>query len=293
MKKKTVVIIAFVCLAIILASTAITLYVVMNKKKPQSKATPDEATPDTVTITEAPQNPAASEAVEAPTAIDPSTGEVSVETSADASTQAPAELTAPDTMNEVLAQGGTSLQQLSDIGCTQLVTVSSSGSSAQLRFFSCENNTWSEDETLSCSGFVGRNGVTSDMHEGGNASPFGLYHIGDAFYTNDQPATGLNSFQITSDTYWVDDPDSSHYNQHMEGTAEKDWNSAEHMIDIGGYRYGFVIDYNTAAAYGKGSAIFFHISSNPTAGCVGTDEASVLAYLSKLNASANPFILIV
>lgn len=289
MKKKTVVIIALVCLAIILASTAITLYVVMNKKKPQSAATKDEAIPTTTVTATAPQHTAADATPEA--SPDPSTDAIT-ETTADA-TQAPAALSAPDTMTEILAQGGSSLQQLSDIGCTQLVTVSSSGSSAQLRFFSCENNTWTEDETLSCSGFVGRNGVTSDMHEGGNASPFGLYHIGDAFYINDQPATGLNSFRITSDTYWVDDPDSSHYNQHMEGTAEKDWNSAEHMIDISGYRYGFVIDYNTAAAYGKGSAIFFHISSNPTAGCVGTDESSVLAYLAKLNASANPFIMIV
>lgn len=289
MKKKTVVIIALVCLAIILASTAITLYVVMNKKKPQSAATKDEAIPTTTVTATAPQNTAADATPEA--SPDPSTDAIT-ETAAD-TTQAPAALSAPGTMTEILAQGGSSLQQLSDIGCTQLVTVSSSGSSAQLRFFSCENNTWTEDETLSCSGFVGRNGVTSDMHEGGNASPFGLYHIGDAFYINDQPATGLNSFRITSDTYWVDDPDSSHYNQHMEGTAEKDWNSAEHMIDISGYRYGFVIDYNTAAAYGKGSAIFFHISSGPTAGCVGTDESSVLAYLAKLNASANPFIMIV
>ena len=79
----------------------------------------------------------------------------------------------------------------------------------------------------------------------------------------------------------------------MEGTAEKDWNSAEHMIDYDVYRYGFVIDYNTAAAYNAGSAIFFHISSNPTAGCIGTDESFVLGYLAKLDASANPFILIV
>ena len=288
MKKKTVVIIALVCLAIILASTAITMYVVMNKKKPQT-ATNDEAAP--VATAAAAQSTAVGESNA--TSTEPSTDAAVAEITEDTATQAPAELTAPDEMKAILAQGGTSLQQLSDIGCTQFVTVSSSGSSAEIRFFSCENNTWTSDDALTCSGFVGRNGVTSDMHEGGNASPFGLYHIGDAFYIYDQPATGLNAFQITSDTYWVDDPDSSHYNQHMEGTAEKDWDSAEHMVDIDGYRYGFVIDYNTAAAYAKGSAIFFHISSGPTAGCVGTAESNVLAYLSKLNASANPFILIV
>lgn len=290
MKKKTVVIIALVCLAIILASTAITLYVVMNRKKSHT-ATNDEAAPTVASTAAASQNTTAGESTASST--DPSVGEEVADITEAPATQAPAALTAPDEMSAILAQGGTSLQQLSDIGCTQLVTVSSSGSSAEIRFFSCEDHTWTSDDTLTCSGFVGRNGVTSDMHEGGNASPFGLYHIGDAFYIYDQPATGLSSFQVTSDTYWVDDPDSSHYNQHMEGTAEKDWNSAEHMIDIDGYRYGFVIDYNTAAAYAKGSAIFFHISSGPTAGCVGASESSVLAYLAKLNASANPFILIV
>lgn len=287
MKKKTTVIIACVCVAIILASAAVILYALLNQKQPLTAATKDEAAPTVI----APQSTAAGESTALST--DPSTGETLAETMTDGVTQPPSELTAPDEMETLLRQGGASLQQLSDYGCTQLMTVSSSGSSAEIRFFVCENNTWTADEELTCSGFVGRNGVTVDMHEGGNATPFGLYHIGDAFYINDQPATGLNSFQITSDTYWVDDPDSSHYNRRVEGTAEKDWDSAEHMIDIDGYCYGFVIDYNTAAEYNKGSAIFFHISSAPTAGCVGTDESSVLAYLSRLNASSNPFILIV
>ena len=287
MKKKTTVIIACVCIAIILASAAITLYALLNQNQPQSAATKDEAVPTAAAL----QSTSAVESVAFST--EPSTGETLAETATDDATQAPAGLTAPDEMETLLRQGGASLQQLSDLGCTQLMTVSSSGSSAEIRFFVCENNTWTADDALTCSGFVGRNGVTFDMQEGGNATPFGLYHIGDAFYIDDQPATGLDSFRITSDTYWVDDPDSSHYNQRMEGTAEKDWDSAEHMIEIDGYRYGFVIDYNTAAEYNKGSAIFFHSSSGPTAGCVGTDESSVLAYLSRLNASSNPFILIV
>lgn len=289
-KRYTLIIISLVSVAIILISAAVTLFVVSSRKGEQeTAATKDEATPDTVMITEAPRTAAdGSESVD--TATEPVIGETTEETTAQ--TEAAA-LTAPDEMNAVLAQGGTSLQTLSDIGCSQLVTVSSSGSSAEIRFFSLENNTWVADDSLTCSGFVGRNGVTSDMHEGGNASPFGLFHIGDAFYIYDQPSTGLNSFQVTSDTYWVDDPDSSHYNQHMEGTAEMDWNSAEHMIDYDVYRYGFVVEYNTAAAYNKGSAIFFHISSNPTAGCIGTSESYVLSYLAKLDASANPFILIV
>lgn len=290
-KRYTLIIISLVSVAVILIAAAIILFTASSKpfEKPGSETTPDEATPDTVTITEAVSDDADSGDV----ITDPSTGETILETTDGTTGESTAPLTAPDEMNAVLERGGYTLQTISDIGCTQLVTVSSSGSSADIRFFSLENNEWVCDDSLSCTGFVGRNGVTADMHEGGNASPFGLYHIGDAFYFYDQPSTGLNTFQVTNDTYWVDDPDSSHYNQHMEGTAEKDWNSAEHMIDYNVYRYGFVIDYNTAAVYNAGSAIFFHISANPTAGCIGTDEASVLAYLAKLDASANPFILIV
>ena len=42
---------------------------------------------------------------------------------------------------------------------------------------------------------------------------------------------------------------------------------------------------------GKGSAIFFHISSSPTAGCVGTSQEMVLEYLKVLDKDKNPYIL--
>lgn len=289
-KRYTMIIISLVSVAIVFVSAAVALFVVSSRNlNAEPSATADSSPPlvteeDMVTITEAPKASEENRARE--------------ETTTDSSSENPTDernggVTAPEEMNTILAQNGSTLQQLSDLGCSQLVTVSSAGSSAEIRFYHLENSTWIGDDSLTCSGFVGRNGVTSDMHEGGNASPRGLYHIGDAFYIYDRPKTGLNTFQVTGDTYWVDDPDSSHYNQHMEGTQNKDWNSAEHMIDYDVYRYGFVIDYNTAAEYNKGSAIFFHISSNPTAGCIGTDEAFVLGYLAKLNASANPYIIIV
>ena len=85
-----------------------------------------------------------------------------------------------------------------------------------------------------------------------------------------------------------------YYNKRVEGTADKDWNSAEHMIDYSAaYEYGFVIDYNPDAVYNAGSAIFFHISYSSTAGCVGTDKNMVLQYLAKLDSTKNPYILIV
>lgn len=100
---------------------------------------------------------------------------------------------------------------------------------------------------------------------------------------------------MTEHTYWVDDPESKYYNQRVEGVENKDWNSAEHMIDYySAYHYGFVIEFNTTNIIaGKGSAIFFHCSQSPTAGCVGVSENSLLVYLQILCAERMPFILII
>ena len=78
----------------------------------------------------------------------------------------------------------------------------------------------------------------------------------------------------------------------MEGSQYQDWSSAEHMIDYSSYEYGFVIGYNLDCVKGAGSAIFFHIGSGPTAGCVATSSDMVLSYLSKLSAQSHPYILI-
>lgn len=203
------------------------------------------------------------------------------------------EITAPEYLENLLSQNGNTVSQLTELGCKQLIIVSSSGASAQIDFYSLTDHKWVPKDDLSCSGYVGSNGVTENMHEGGYASPKGLYSIGEAFYIYDAPVTKLPSFEITYDTYWVDDPDSVYYNKRIEGVANKDWDSAEHMIDYTtSYKYGFVINYNMDAVYNAGSAIFFHISYNPTAGCVGTSEEYVLKYLYELDPDLNPYILI-
>ncbi len=205
-----------------------------------------------------------------------------------------ATVSAPQTLQTLLTLNGNTVEDLSKLSCKQLVTVSSSGSTAKIDFYRLENNTWVVDDSLSCYGYVGANGVTTDMHEGGYATPKGLYSIGEAFYIYEAPTTSLPTFEITNDTYWVDDPDSVYYNKRIEGTANKDWNSAEHMIDYTtSYEYGFVINYNLEAKYNAGSAIFFHVSYDSTAGCVGTDKSFVLSYLANLDAQQSPYILIV
>lgn len=199
----------------------------------------------------------------------------------------------PEELNEIFSENGFTAEKLEETECKQLVLVDSTEDEPIVRFFEVEGNKWSEN--TECSGFVliGRNGVTENKSEGDGCTPLGFHKIGSAFYVDEKPETKLYCFKITEDSYWVDDPDSVHYNKYVEGTETKDWNSAEHMIEYDGYKYGFVLEYNTECIPDAGSAIFFHIGSNPTAGCIATNEELLLKYISILDKDKKPYVLIV
>ena len=239
-----------------------------------------EATATEPPVTEPPQT-------EPPTEPDPTIPHTEAPT-APAIEDQPAELTA------MLELEGITYDVLAEKQCDQLVTVEANGNKASIRMFTCEDGLWQEQPEMVCSGYVGRNGASATKKEGDGCTPVGLYSVGSGFYIKEAPETGLDLFQITKDTYWIDDPNSQFYNQRVEGTENKDWKSAEHMISYGKeYLYGFVVDYNLAAEKGVGSAIFFHINSNPTAGCIATTEEMVLSYLALLDKQQHPHILIV
>ena len=201
----------------------------------------------------------------------------------------------PDALQALLDESGRTASELQELGVGQLVVVDSEGSTAEVSFYERTETGWQTDEGLLSHGYVGANGTTAAMHEGGSATPQGLFHVGSAFYQDDAPQTGLDVFPITPDTYWVDDPDSPNYNQLVVGDDALGGDHAEHMSEISSYTYGFVIEYNMPpTGYAAGSAIFFHVShDSPTLGCVTVSEQKVLAYLAKLDASKNPYILII
>ena len=199
-----------------------------------------------------------------------------------------------DSMCKALTAAGISQEMLAEQGVQQLLVVISKGDRAAVSMFELVGNDW-QDLGLTYSGFVGQHGVSREAHEGARMTPFGLYPVGEAFYFHEKPVTGLDSFIVTENTYWVDDPASQFYNLRREGTTDKDWNSAEHMIDYPyQYEYGFVIRYNMDPIVpGKGSAIFFHINDKCTAGCVAVSREECLAYLKALDKEKNPYILMV
>ena len=199
-----------------------------------------------------------------------------------------------DSMNKALSVAGLSAEALAECCVRQLLVVISNGDQAEVSMYELDGNHW-QDLGLTFQGFVGQYGVSREAHEGARMTPFGLYPVGEAFYFNEKPVTGLDSFAVTPDTYWVDDPASQFYNMHREGTTDQDWNSAEHMIDYPyQYEYGFVIKYNMDPIVpGKGSAIFFHINDKCTAGCVAVSRVECLAYLKALDKNKKPYILMV
>ena len=155
---------------------------------------------------------------------------------------------------------------------------------------------------------VGRTGLAWDdlesegphKREGDGRSPAGVFPIGTAF--GFPPADSMSSLrlpylQLGAGTDCVDDTASVHYNTVVDRGAvpRVDWNSAEHMRQIGVYRLGVVINYNASPPVkGRGSCIFFHIWSGPrstTAGCTAMAEPQLRDLVAWLDPRARPVVV--
>lgn len=200
----------------------------------------------------------------------------------------------PETLTEILDRSLVDYAQLAEVSCRQLIVVDAEQAEAAISMYVCDEDGQWRDAGLTTTGYVGENGVSRESYEGSRMTPAGVFPVGEAFYIEEKPETGLDTFQITENTYWVDDVDSELYNQRVELDGEKQWQSAEHMIEYtDAYRYGFVVEFNqNPIEPGRGSAIFFHVGSRPTLGCVAVSEDMVLAYLAQLSKDMHPYIVI-
>jgi hypothetical protein len=112
--------------------------------------------------------------------------------------------------------------------------------------------------------------------EGDGKSPAGVFALGTAFGYAAQPPPGLKLpyLVLAPSIECVDDASSKNYNRIVDrSTVAPDWNSSEHMRDVGeSYRWGVVIDHNatvpgrTAPRPGGGSCVFLHIWHSPDRG---------------------------
>lgn len=146
-----------------------------------------------------------------------------------------------------------------------------------------------KDKIIETQAILGRNGITNNKQEGDGKTPRGVYKLGIAFGIHDKIDTDLKYIKINNNLYWVDDINSKFYNQMVNLTkVEKDWNSAEHLIDYPvQYEYAVEIKTNPNNIPGKGSAIFLHCTNgNPTAGCVAIDKENMVKVLKNLSENA-------
>lgn len=153
----------------------------------------------------------------------------------------------------------------------------------------CEK--WDGDyySALSASGHVGYNGIAAagQKREGDGMTPSGVYSMGYGFGVEAEPKQfhGSEYVKVTKDDVWVDGDAVEDYNTMQK---KSDGYTGESMYQIPAYNYGQVIEYNTAATPGKGSAIFLHVDtgSGKTAGCVSVSEANLLQILEWEDGSA-------
>ena len=136
--------------------------------------------------------------------------------------------------------------------------------------------------------YIGKNGLTSDKREGDGKTPIGEFELGIilGMHINGKNKNGLKYTQINKDMYWVDDPKSKYYNKLVNiSKVEKDWNSAEHLIDYTiQYEYLIEIKTNPNNIQGKGSAIFLHCTNNKaTAGCVAVDKETMKKIIENID----------
>ena len=154
-----------------------------------------------------------------------------------------------------------------------------------------ENNTYYliyNDVKEEC--YIGKNGLTKDKKEGDLKTPIGEFNLGIVFGTHEKKEITMDKtlkyIQINKKLYWVDDPNSKYYNQLVDITKEeKDWNSAEHLIEHTiPYEYAIEINSNPQNIPGKGSAIFLHCKNkNYTAGCIAISPAKMKELLKSIN----------
>lgn len=142
--------------------------------------------------------------------------------------------------------------------------------------------------------YIGENGSDFEPAYDSKITPGGLFSAGQGFYLNDKPDTTYPLFPITEDTYWVTDPESRFYNQHIEGTEDKDWSQADHMVTSEkSYQYGLVVNYNTEEPdTAQAAAVFIRCGNTPTEGSVAVPEDIMKLLLEWLDEDSSVTIFI-
>jgi D-alanyl-D-alanine dipeptidase len=134
--------------------------------------------------------------------------------------------------------------------------------------------------------------------EGDGKSPAGMFPLDTAFgFAPSMPSLKLPYFPLRQPSDCVDDTASVHYNTVIDRDRAPavDWNSAEHMRDVGQYRIGVIVGYNAGPPVKpRGSCIFLHIWNgleSSTAGCTAMDAAVLGDVMAWLDSRRSPTLV--
>lgn len=143
---------------------------------------------------------------------------------------------------------------------------------------------------------IGKNGMAlhGQKREGDGKSPAGLFPISLVFGEAEHFATGLPYRRTTDQDIWIDDPQSTLYNQWSQlPTTASSFERMKRKDVL--YKLGLVVDYNqNPIVPGAGSAIFIHVWRNETkgtAGCAALAEKNLKMLVEALKRDDNPVAL--
>lgn len=180
-------------------------------------------------------------------------------------------------------------------GASQLVTVTvATKTSTRATVAYWERGTDGKFRTIrsTSQGWVGELGIGQGQW-GVPRIPEGIYRLTETFGILPDPGTRMPYFQVDSYDWWDGDPGSPTYNTHVR----EPWvpgAGSERLINFGAaYHYAAAFDYNTERDPAKGSAFFFHVSTNePTGGCISAPAADVAAILRAADPAKSPVIIV-
>ncbi len=154
-----------------------------------------------------------------------------------------------------------------------------------------------EEVFPSVNGVIGKNGfaLPEEKREGDGRTPAGIFPLKISFGYKESIPTKMPYRQSLSDDLWVDDINALDYNRWVKEKSTKALSFERMRRDDDLYKYGLVIEYNTAPVVkGYGSAIFFHVwrgKNRPTEGCVAVSEDNIVRILKWLDPQAAPLII--
>ncbi len=188
----------------------------------------------------------------------------------------------------------------------QLVVVVASGWNtvgAALRRYDRRGDQWVEfstpmDVTVGAAGLGGGRGLATIRdaptlkREGDRRAPAGVFTLGTAFGRDAKPYSGGWPYRVvTPQDRFVDDPQSPAYNTWQVSGVRDDWASAERLEM---YELGLVVNHNTPAEPGAGSAIFLHTwqgAPSATLGCTAMSSSDLRALLKWLDPGKRPVLI--